>query len=199
MILPNSSGGATTEQVGYFEIESAAFAEWLSREFESRWKIRHGLVGSLAEAVVALEVSPVLTRYLCVPIGSWTVLLGNGPLGTDVGLLPSRAAREFGCRALRAVVADDSNMYPARILEVFGPAGDSPLAFERSIAAANDGGRWAFETFGTPYPFEEESAYTRRTKASRFTAEMVYDYLRGLGVPLDSPPDWGNALMVERS
>ena len=34
----------------------------------------------------------------------------------------------------------------------------------RSIAAANDGGRWVFEVFGKPYPFEDQEQYRQRLK-----------------------------------
>lgn len=122
------------------------------------------------------------------------------PRGTDVGVLPSYAARELECRAIRAVrVDDDQPGNPARILEVYGPRGTPPLALERSVAAANDGGRGVFETSGTPYAFEDQAAYRRRAKLRRLTGEMLHDYLLALGVPVDSEPNWHAALLIERS
>jgi hypothetical protein len=108
--------------------------------------------------------------------------MNNGPLGTDVGVLPTYAARELKCRAIRAVrVDDDGPCYPARILEVYGPGGKPPLAVERTIAAANDGGRWVFETSGTPFAFEDEAAYTRTRKSSRFHRRDASRLPGGLG------------------
>lgn len=199
MTLPSAAGGATTQQVGYFELESSDLAEWIARGFDVGWKTRPAGVDSIDEAVALLRPGPDVSRYVCVPVGQWTALLSNGPLGTDVGVLPSYAARELGCRAVRVVSVDDTATYPARVLEVYGPQGTPPLAIERSIAAANDGGRWVFETTGTSYPFEDQSAYSRRAKASRFTTEMLYEYLLALGVPVDTNPDWANAISVERS
>jgi len=197
--LPSAEGGATTEQVGFFEADSKILADWIQAGLDDvGWEIRHPAISSLVDAVAALEPGVTVSRHLCVPIGTWSVLLNNSPLGTDVGVLPSYAARELGCRAIRAVSVGDEATYPARILEIYGPGGEPPLALERSIAAANDGGRWVFETSGSPFPFEEQDAYARRTKASRFTTEMIHDYLRALGVPLDGTPDWPGALMVER-
>lgn len=120
-------------------------------------------------------------------------------LGTDVGVLPCCAAREFGLRAIRVVCVDDTATYPARVMEVFGPDGEPPLALERSIVAANDGGRWVFETSGSAFPFEDLSAYSNRVKARRFTVDMVHLYLRELGVPVDSEPHWEAAQVVERT
>lgn len=199
MTLPSAEGGATTEQVGFFETDVKTLAEWIQAGLDDMaglaWQPAYS---SLAEAVAALEPDVRVSRYLCVPLRTWSLLLNNSPLGTDVGVFPSYAARELGCRAIRAVSVGDEAIYPARVLEVYGPGGEPPLALERSITAANDGGRWVFETTGTPFPFEQKDAYARRTKRSRFTTEMMNDYLLALGVPVDTAPDWGAALMVGR-
>jgi hypothetical protein len=155
---------------------------------------------SLDGALPVLAPASDLSRYACLAVSDWTVVLNNAPNGTDVGVLPSRAARDLNCRAIRAVCAnDDEPGYPARILEVYGPDGEPPLAHERSIAAANDGGRWIFETSGKVFAFEDEEAYRRRTKSSRFTGEMLHAYLLALGVPADSEPDWATAVLIEAS
>jgi hypothetical protein len=113
-------------------------------------------------------------------------------------MLPSHAARELGVRAIRAVCVDgDEEKFPARILEVFGPQGPPPLALERSVVAANDGGKWVFETSGVAFDFEDLKAYGRRLKAARFTAEMLGAYLRALEVPVDVEPSWRDANFIE--
>ncbi|WP_203900754.1 hypothetical protein [Virgisporangium aliadipatigenens] len=76
---------------------------------------------------------------------------------------------------MRVMDVEDTATYPARLLEVYGPDGAPPLAIERSICAANDGGRWVFETSGPAYPFEDRSAYARRVA------------------------DWARAVLVERA
>lgn len=196
MTLPTPKGGPTTHKVGYFDVEVGLFSDWMADGFPG-WHKLSGRVSSLDDAVELLRPGAPLNRYLCVPVGHWSALLTNGPHGTDVGLLPSHAARELGCRALR-VVAHDLKPYPARILEVYGPSGTPPLLTERSIGAANDGGRWVFETSGDPYPFEDLAAYLRPIKATRFTVSMVLDYLRALGVPIDQEPNWAKAFTIEQ-
>jgi hypothetical protein len=199
MTLPSNIGGATTAQVGYFEVRAAALADWLATGFDEAWTARTAPLASLVDALALLPGGVEVTRYLCVPVSHWTALLSNGPLGTDVGVLPSYAARELRCRAMRVVDLNDAAPYPGRILEVYGPDGAPPLAMERSIAAADDGGRWIFETTGRAYPFEDQTAYTRRAKAARFTSDMLYDYLRALGVPVDEGADWAGAILVGRA
>jgi hypothetical protein len=199
MTLPSGIGGSTTRQVGFFACDHRRLCEWLIEGLEAGWSISSPGWRSLDDAMRGLVPVLILNRYACVAIDGWTVLLNNAPNGTDVGVLPSYAARELNCRAIRAVRVDDNeSSYPARILEVYGPDGEPPLAFERSIVAAKDGGRWIFETSGKVFAFENEEAYGRRAKSSRFTGEMLHAYLLALGVPVDTNPDWTKTLVVER-
>ncbi|MDP9903108.1 hypothetical protein [Arthrobacter bambusae] len=199
MTLPFSADEIVTAEAGFFEVESKALASWIQTGLgDKEWEIKYPASVSLADAISALKPEIAVTRYLCVPLGAWSVLLNNSPLGTDVGVLPSYAARELGCRAIRAVNVPDDATFPARILEVYGPNGAPPRALERSIAAAKDGRSWVFETSGTPYPFEDHTAYELRIKSRRFTSQMLFDYIRALGVPLGETPDWSNTVMVRR-
>lgn len=198
MILPSRAGGTVTHEVGYLEAKPEAVAAWLRDGLGSSWTIRSVAWDSLVGAAADLAPSVPVSRYAAVPAGSWCLILSNGPQGTDVGLLPSQAARELGCRAIRAVcVEDDDPGYPARVLEVYGSDGDPPLSSRRSIVAANDGGRWVFEMTGEPFGFERAEAYARRRKADRFTCELLYEYLRALQVPIDVEPRWQNSVVVE--
>ena len=44
----------------------------------------------------------------------------------------------------------------------------------------NDGGSWAFEQSGKPYPFENLSAYEKPRKRDRFTRDMLVAYVQRL-------------------
>lgn len=199
MILPSCAHGPVTYEVGYLESETEAVAGWLKSGLGPCEMMSPGWT-SLAQAAASLAPSVPLSRYAAIPIGAWTLILSNGPSGTDVGLLPSQAAREMGCRALRVVcVEDGEHRFPARVLEVFGPEGSPPLLFVRSIVAAKDGARWVFETSGEPLAFERVQEYKRRRKTDRFTCELLYEYLRALGVPLDTEPAWERSLIIELS
>ena len=199
MTLPSRVGGPTTQQVGFFACDHRRLAEWLSEGLDPGWRISNAPWESIGDALQALKPQSVLSRYACIGLDGWTLVMSNGPTGTDVGVLPSYAARELKCRGIRAVrVDDDEPGYPARILEVYGPRGEPPLALERSVAAANDGGRWVFETSGTAFSFEDQTAYKKTAKSSRLTGDMLHDYLLALGVPVDSEPNWRTALLVQK-
>lgn len=198
MTLPSSIGGVATEEVGYFDCHAATLTSWMLKGLGVQWKESVPHWESLIDATVDLAVTRMLSKYACIPVNGWTLLLSNGPLGTDVGVLPSRAARELGCRAVRAVDSVDGHLYRACILDIYGSDGVAPLALRRSIVAADDGGRWVFETSGNPFPFEETDAYLERKKADRFTREMLIRYLRKLGVPVGVEPKWKDAVLIER-
>jgi hypothetical protein len=196
-MLPFPEGGPITHTTGWFELDAASLSSWLRAAVDGRGPVPAGWM-CRADAVAALTgpAGAPLRRRAVVPVGErWSVLLTDGPTGTDVGLLPSHAARELGVRALRAVCAGDP--HPARVLELFGPGGAPPLLVVRSIVAADDGGRWVFETSGEPLAFERPGAHRRRRRADRFPASALFDYLGALGVPYDREPDWPAAVVVE--
>ncbi|MGC4942477.1 hypothetical protein [Kribbella sp. DT2] len=196
--LPSSVAGTTTQEVDYFRADHVLLANWFADSDEA-WSVLDPEWTSLQDAAASLTPAAPISRYAFVELGGWTLMLNNGPNGTDVGILPSYAARESGCRAVRAVyVADDDPGYAARIFEVYGPDTDSPLALRRSVGAANDGGRWVFETSGPPFAFEDLAAYRRRRRSDRLSGVMVHHYLRQLGVPVDTEPAWNSAVLVER-
>jgi len=197
--LPSSVGGRTTEEVGFFQTDHVRLATWLQEGLDVTWTLGPAGWHSIAEAATALSPTAPLSRYALLKVDEWALVLNNGPLGTDVGVLPIHAVRDFKCRVIRAVCAgDDDPGYPARILEVYGPNGEAPLLVERSIVAANDGGRWIFETSGKPFDFEDGSAYRKSIISQRFSCELLYQYLRLLGVPIDTEPDWATGLLLER-
>ena len=196
LVLPSPVGGVTTETVGLFDVPARTLAEWF-RAGDPSLVLHSPGWDELEDATGDLAPTAVLTTRAFVPLRTWTVLLTNGPLGTDVGLLPSHATRALDCISIRAVCADRSrHPYPAVVLEVYAPDGKEPLKVRRTIAAANDGGRWVFEQTGEPFGFEHVDCYTVRRKADRFTPAMLHEYLGSLGVPLDTDPEWAGALTV---
>jgi hypothetical protein len=187
----------TTEEVGFFAVAPAALVGLLA--YPGKWKVREPGWCSLREAAEDLIPSAPSSRQAVVPVGSWSLYLSNGPLGTDVSPLPSIVAKDLGATAIRAVcVADDAPGYPARMLEVYGPTGDPNAGHVvRAISALDDGGRWDFMTAGSPFAFEDLERYAERRIRDRFPAELLYGYLGELGVPYDVEPDWQQAVLLE--
>jgi hypothetical protein len=200
MILPSQLAPPVTETAGYFEAPAPALAEWLVDGLGRPWTSRACSAGTLEELVALLEPRVPLSRYLLVPNRTWTVILNNGPGGTDLGVLPWQSTRDLGCRAVGATAAlAESNLYPATMLELYDPGvTDNPLFCRRTIVAADDGGRWTFSETGERFAFEDPSAYRRRLIRDRFTPEMLARYLFELGVPAHEKPDTLSAILVEQ-
>jgi hypothetical protein len=199
MILPSQLAPPTTDTAGYFRYRTEALADWLATALGPDWRRRRLSTDSLAEVVAHLAPQAPLSRYALLPVGDWTVLLNDGPNGTDLGVLPMHAARDLGCSAVRAVaILRKPDRFPATIMEVYEPTAPAPLRCRRSIYAADDGGRWTFGEFGERFAFEEEDAYARRRVRDRFTPDMLERYLRALSVPVNDEPDTRAGVVVEK-
>jgi hypothetical protein len=143
--------------------------------------------GSLNDCLGRLEplsYPPTKELFLSTTFG-WTAFFRNSPRGSDPFLPMSKLSRALGVTALRACVTPASALYQGVILEVYDrpDAGADEYGYRRSIAALNDGGRWVFTQSGTPFDFEDSTQYGARRKRDRFTPDMLFSYLKALGIP----------------
>lgn len=68
---------------------------------------------------------------------------------------------------------------------LYGPEPIECLNIVRELNAVDDDG-WVWHATGTPQPFEDESAYSRRRIRDRLTAGMLAAYCQALGIrPFD--------------
>ena len=161
------------------------FEDW-HRSFGARYS-RTEIDTSLADAFDSLlPLAARMTRRLFVATSSnWVSCFQNGTQGSDPFPAMSYLAVRMGVLAMRVCCTPERAEYPATIWEVYAPeslGGCPRLGYRRSIAAANDGGRWVFSESGERYPFEQVERYAARRKRDRFTGEMLRDYLRHFGV-----------------
>lgn len=198
-MLPSSVIGSVTETVGLFDCDHRRLARWVTDQLGPGVIQRTCEYDSLDQLTSALASRSAVRHRALIPWGTWTVMLTDGPHGTDVGLLPSWAARSLGCVAVRATAAPAGRgQFEAVIFELFDPAAsDDPLRCRRSITAANDGGRWVFRQTGEPLAFETTDRYSTRLIRHRFTVTMLHDYLVALGLDPHTSLDLGNTLVVE--
>jgi hypothetical protein len=121
----------------------------------------------------------------------WTAVVNNLRDGSDFADGMVLAACSCQARVCRVVDYDpgpprarrESDGYPARIFELVDAEGTSV----RTIAAADDGGRWVFETSGNPLPVEASFNYAARRKRDRFTTDNLHTLLSGLGIDRPVP------------
>lgn len=199
------SGGPyfpTTASVGFLEAELptvvTAFMKW--REKIQQLPVCRTIQGEFdagIEALLPLTAGDI-RRWIFFDVGGWTAFFNNYASGTDAGPTSAVMARNLGCRALRVVVVPKGvGTYPATMLEIYGPTGVEPRHHVRTISAANDGGRWRFDLFGVPQPFEDEDAYTVRRIQDRFTPQMLARYLAALGVSAFDVSAYSSPQLVE--
>jgi hypothetical protein len=158
-----------------------------SRADQSQMRI-HSVIDSPSDALDYLSTRSVpATRLVLVDLGRWTGVLTNDRNGSDFSNHQYWAGTSTGAKTVRVVdsearwfVSDDLRErldYEARIVEIEMPDG----SLVRSIACADDGGRWVFETFGQPLPIEAAFNYAAPRKKDRFTRENLRDLLVALG------------------
>jgi hypothetical protein len=126
------------------------------------------------------------TRLVVVEHGTWTAVLTNDRNGSDFSDHQFWATTTVA-RSIRVVDSEarwwrrgprrERLGYEARIFELHGPEG----SLIRSIACADDGGRWVFETSGNPLPIEATFNYGAPRKKDRFTRVNLHDLLRSVG------------------
>lgn len=163
------------------------FENWHS-SFGTKYA-RTEIATSLADAFDALLplAASKMRRLFVATRSNWVACFQNGIQGSDPFPAMSYLAVRMGVLAMRLCCTPQHAAYPATIWEVYAPeslGGGSPLGYRRSIAAANDGGRWVFEESGERYPFEQVERYAVRRKGDRFTAEMLRAYLLHFGIEL---------------
>ena len=190
-----------TSTIGFLEIDTglaaAAFERWHKPLWEQRSLrlVTREVTGELETVLLSLLPLNIVERrrYLFIPTRSrWTAYIDNGAHGTDAASAMSYLAQQIGCRGLRVTAVPNTirrhedkwqGRYGATVLEIYGPEN---IAYSsnciRAISALNDGGRWSFDTVGTPLPFEDLERYTARRIKDRFTPEMLSDYLAALGL-----------------
>lgn len=178
-----------TQDFGLIRADVAAVAAMRAAQFaDAGMQVTTTIVSDRLEDCLArlVPLSPAATREIYLATGfGWTAFFANGARGSDPSLPMVQLSRALGVTALRICVSPEGARYPAVILEVYdGPeAGGSTDGYRRSIAASHDGGRWVFAQSGTPFGFEDTTSYGARRVRDRFTAEMLWSCLAGLGVP----------------
>lgn len=138
------------------------------------------LEGALS-VLAPLSTFPRRVVFIPTAVGS-TVLFDNFANGSDVAGKVKVLSGRLAVRGARITAVphtisgkNPSGSYGATTLEVFQRGNP-----ERAIWAANDGGRWTSGALGTPFDFEDLSAYKSKRVRDRFPLKLLSGYLRHL-------------------
>lgn len=139
------------------------------------------------------------TRELLVPCGTWTAYLNNFVNGGDSSAIATALARRLGVRCVMAEHAPRHGPgHEGTQLWLYGPDGEPPLMYRRTVSAVATDGRWQWETSGEPLSFEETDRYTSRRVRDRFDRPMLLRYLEALGIPADDDNAYGQGVLVQQ-
>ncbi|MHC1783578.1 MAG: hypothetical protein AB9891_12635 [Anaerolineaceae bacterium] len=211
-----------TTSIGFFEATCEnsvrVFSSWqekLKTEFNIIKLINISLVkGDIEQCLrkILPFKSRTPNRFLFLPTqGRWTAYVDNLFHGTDptvISYLPERltsrsvwvVAQPQGKKPVEGYVQKRPG---ALIMEVYGHEQTQWLNVIRKIRLENESGKWKFEQFGNPFPFEQTERYNAKRKTDRFDFPMLKQYLWDLGGlrPFDEdfylPPEKGSAILVE--
>jgi hypothetical protein len=206
-----------TSEMGFLEAraEHAArfFGDWQAglnapRGIAVRVRPVSGSLEQVLSSLLPLSGREIKRHLFISTRSSWTAYVDNSYRGTDASSAMGYMARAVGCRGLRVVaqpntIRDDKGRYGAVMIEVYGPNRTSWLNHVRAVSASNDGGRWVFDEFGEPFPFEKVEQYQARKVKDRFTLDMLKQFLNHMGLsPFEEDfylPEGSPAWLVEKT
>ena len=126
----------------------------------------------------------------------WTMYLNNDRGGGDAFPF-SYIAKRLDCHYIIAIHQPrDSEGNASTQFQLFGPEGEPPLQYVRTVAAHCEDGRWSWYESGAVQDFEQPDAYRQRKIVDRLTRPMVIDYLAHFGLHPDALSSFGEAVVV---
>ena len=180
-----------------------AFVEWGKKIYEVvEFEEEDSSLEQKLERLKPLEPVPRQQLMVSTVSDDWVAFFDNGSGGSDPVSTVGYLAQQLACRGLIATAVpntykDGKGLYGAVQFELFAPHCTEFLNYERSVFAANDGGRWAFGATGIGQPFEETEQYTNRRIIDRFTPDMLRRYCHALGVYIESHEFYGRQSVLE--
>ena len=182
-----------TSSIGYLNLALSDATDLLLQWRRSLYQDARAqrLSGGLADNVRRLE--PLTwggrVRELLVQTSNpeWTAYFdcrcgGTDPVGPIAYLTREAGVKGVCITALPMIPPTDARPWGGRQFHVFGPGGTGGRNKIRGIDLVQDGARWHFGVTGTPLPFEDLEAYTRRRVLERFTGSMLESYARATGL-----------------
>jgi hypothetical protein len=145
------------------------------------------LLSDAFDSLLPLSHSKMRTLFVATK-SEWVAFFQNGIQGSDPGPPMNQLSRRINAMSMRICTSPSGAKYSAVIWSVYAPGsfGGDKFNHRRSLAAANDGGKWVFEQSGEPFPFESIAAYDNAQKRDCFSQEMLCEYLKHFGIqPFD--------------
>ncbi len=175
------------------DLAVAAYGNWMKRLGFAFTKtiVDDGLDRAFASMA---PLSNSKQRKLFVHAGrDWTAFFQNGVQGSDPAAHGHQLAKELDAIGMRVCITPPAYQWQAVIWEVYAPQrlGGDEFGYRRSLAVANDGGKWTFINEGVPFPFERQDRYIASRKRDRLDRQLLEAYLREYAI---NPFEPGNLI-----
>lgn len=132
---------------------------------------------------------------LLIDCGAWCMYTNNQIGGGDSSASAGYLGRALACELVQAVhVPKYPPGHAATNLVIQAP--DDTC--RRVIAAHAEDGRWSWQTYGDPLPFEKVERYTARKIRDRLDRPLLVEYLASYGIRVDDPSFYGAATVVRQ-
>lgn len=163
------------------------------------WELRATGIALTEALPLMLPFEAPWTRLLAAECGGWTALINNFLHGGDSTAPSPALSRRLGVRCVVAsCVPTYGPGHSQTQLELFGPTGQPPLLYVRSISATATDGRWTWFSSGDPLEFEQADRYSARRIRDRFDRPLLLEYLTALGIPADRDASYGTATLAQQ-
>lgn len=181
--------------VTFVEAPMDEVERWLTERWFDGREFTMAEPGRYPACLGALEpLESPWTRHLIIDAGGWTMHLSNSLLGGDPSAPGPAMSRDLD---RRVVVAGHSQRHgpghEGTALWVFGPDGEPPLQYVRTVQVDCADGRWSWHESGEPLVFEQVDRYSARRKRDRLDRELLLEYLAAFGIWPDDPATFGAA------
>ena len=208
--LTNESYAPITSTVGFVRAPIAAVGEALlswRRELHPKVTAEHI---SVKFPVSLRRLEPLRfgwNKEMLISAGGWTAYFNARARGSDPVTSISVVSKRLNCEALKVDATPHDHgdrkvvggRFGAVQLEMWGPTGELPSRYVRTLSVSADGNRWRFDQSGDVQPFEEPDAYTARRIRDRLTTDMVERYCAALGIDVFRESFYGPESIVVES
>lgn len=166
------------------------------REWRSGQSVEYEFLDVEGELPTQLErllpLNGPKVRDLWVEAGNGCVFFDNFVNGTDPHPV-AHLSRIHQCSGfLVASTPDTEFRYGQTRLDVYGPEAESRTGAVRVVCATNDGGRWSWDTSGTPLAFERVEFYEERRIRDRLPPWLLAEYCLALSIPVFEESFYGS-------
>lgn len=142
-----------------------------------------------------LPITDPWNKELLVSLNNgWTMYINNG----NDPFPFSYIARKLNCRYIIAVSSPMNELRDASTqFQLFGPNGEPPLYYIRTIAAHCEDGKWRWYADGSVQNYEKVDSYKNNSIQNRFDNEVLLHYLASYDLYPADISTFANAALIE--